>query len=84
MEKYIKTDDTQYCKKLKDGRYHLIEVRYHSEGFALVEGIIDIWDYDPAEIIPPYYGSVEDFIGCYPDNGVRKQLFAEMCLSLFL
>ncbi|MEY8369791.1 hypothetical protein AALA24_13645 [Anaerovoracaceae bacterium 42-11] len=77
---YIKTDDMQYCKKLKDGRYHLIEVRC-PEGFALVEGIIDILDYDPAKIIPPYYGSVENFIKWNPNNEVRKQLFAEMCFE---
>lgn len=79
----IKTDDEQYCGHLNDGRFYLAEVRSLGEEYGIVTGIIDISDYQDEyeELVSSYYGSVENFVLCCPDQIDRRQLFAEMCFE---
>lgn len=91
--KWIKTDDFQYLRKLDSGVYELIEANYVDGKYAIseadkviIDGYLDedgnynAWGVD---IISGYYGlksgdPVKDFEESVTDPDTREQYFAEM------
>ena len=52
QNKWIYTDDMQWCLPMGAGMYELIEFRIYSQSgtFAIANGIIDLTDYSKGEI----------------------------------
>lgn len=87
---WIKTDDFQYCRKIAEDKYELIQANYIESDDNLCYGIcepkeIDLkywikngeYDDECKEIILSYYDSIEEFSKSYDDE-TRKQVLAEM------
>lgn len=87
---WIKTDDFQYCRKISEYKYELIQANYIDTDDDLEYGIckpkeidLNYWikngEYDDEckEIILSYYDSIEEFNKSYDDE-TRKQVLAEM------
>lgn len=87
MGKWIKTDDLQICRKVKDGIYELVEFSECDNEFYLVERdkIILVnwkdsdgeWDSDAQNIIKTYYKSLDGMRTCVSPED-EEQIVAEM------
>ena len=81
MSKWIQTDDDQWCKKICDKCFDLVEIREWPDGYVVAYGEIDLNDYSKAEItscITGYgYASIEDVKDQYRSDA--NQVIAE-CL----
>ena len=88
---WIKTDDFQYCRKIAEDKYELIQAVYIEADDDLCWGICEPKEIDLNEwvrdgkytedcklIITAFYGTVERFEDSYVDNETRKQILAEM------
>ena len=85
---WIKTDDNQYLKKIKNGVYKLVQTtelpnnEYNvCANTIMIENWKDsdgMYDNDCKFIIQSYYESLERFESEYPDPEVREQILAEM------
>lgn len=85
---WIKTDDTQYLKKLRAGVYKLIQSTELPDGnYSVFTNTIVIanwmdsdgmYDANCRSIMKSYYGSIEKFEDKYPDPEHREQVLAEM------
>lgn len=85
---WIKTDDTQYLKKLRAGVYKLVQSTELPDGnYSVFTNTIVIanwkdsdglYDADCRSIIKSYYGSIEEFEDKYPALERREQVLAEM------
>lgn len=90
---WLKTDDYQYLRKLKDGKYELVEGSCEDDFIWLAHpDIVDINEYidDSGEytstaknIITSYYSSVEEFKKAYPNLSVQHQMLAEMVYEVY-
>lgn len=85
---WIKTDDTQYLKKLRAGVYKLVQSTELPDGnYSVFTNTIVIanwmdsdgmYDANCRSIMKFYYGSIEKFEDKYPDPEHREQVLAEM------
>lgn len=85
---WIKTDDTQYLKKLRAGVYKLVQSAELPDGnynictnTIVIANWMDsdgLYDADCRSILKSYYGSLEEFEDAYPDPEHREQVLAEM------
>ena len=85
---WIKTDDTQYLKKLRAGVYKLVQSTELPDGnYSVFTNTIVIanwmdsdgmYDANCRSIMKSYYGSIEKFEDKYPDPEHREQVLAEM------
>lgn len=84
---WIKTDDLQYVKKVKDGVYKLVEARYAEDKYLVCRDkvVLSNWldsdgkyDKDCEEIITAYYETVEEFENKHQEINYREQPLAEM------
>ena len=80
MNGYFKTDDLQWCKKVSDHEFDLVEVRsqLNPEEFDVVAGSVDISDYSEDEqeaYVEGYYQSLDDIKTQYPND--YAQIIAE-------
>lgn len=77
---YFKTDDLQWCKKVSDHEFDLVEVRNQLDPneFDVVAGSIDIYDYSDKEItdyVSGYYKDTAELKDSYPNDWT--QIIAE-------
>lgn len=84
---WIKTDDFQYCRKIEENKYKIIEANYCDGKYAINEGkIINLKDWirdgsytkECASIISSYYSDIKEFENSCGDIDARKQILAEM------
>ena len=80
MNGYFKTDDLQWCKKVSDHEFDLVEVRnqLNPGEFDVVAGSVDISDYSEDEqesYVEGYYQSLDDVKAQYPND--YAQIIAE-------
>lgn len=85
---WIKTDDTQYLKKLRAGVYKLVQSTELPDGnYSVFTNTIVIanwmdsdgmYDANCRSIMKSYYGSIEKFEDKYPNPEHREQVLAEM------
>ena len=88
---WIQTDDMQYCKKIDELKYELIEANEVDGKYIISEPmIIDLNEYllseseerypipEAVSIIESYYKTVDRFIEEVPDKDTRYQYLAEM------
>ena len=87
MSNWIKTDDLQYVKKIRNGVYKIAEARYAEDRYIVCRDkvIIANWldsdgnyDSDCVEIIKVYYGSVDEFKEKWINSDMREQVLAEI------
>ena len=87
MSNWIKTDDLQYAKKIRNGVYEIAEARYAEDKYIVCRSkvIIANWldsdgnyDSDCVEIIKTYYDSAENFEEMWSDMDTRELVLAEM------
>lgn len=80
---WIKTDDMQWARKVGNGQYLLMEVRYWGDNYVLCRGFIDLDDYkdDYPSLIKGYYDSWEALVDSYPDEEERNQILAEIAFE---
>ncbi len=66
---YFKTDDLQWCRKVSDHEFDLVEVRERGDDeYIYVAGSIDIDDYLAEDPVRGYYESVEKVKKDYGDE----------------
>lgn len=81
MTEWICTDPDccQYCKKIDDWTYSLVEIRDYGDSAYVCRDIIDLQTYtidEMREYVKSYYASMETIVACY---GFKKafQIIAE-------
>lgn len=84
---WIQTDDFQYCRKIAEDKYELIQANYCEGDYIISEaGIVDLTEWikdgeyteDCKLIIDSYYKNEKEFKESYLDIDTRKQILAEM------
>lgn len=88
MGAWIQTDDMQYCRKLDEYRYELIEANSVDGQYIVSDPeVVDLREYfdengaytkECKSYIGSYYSSVGEFEGSYTNSEDRMQVLAEI------